>query len=156
MMLSSILTPADALPKSFSPYSLNLTNSRGFRSMEPLADPDSKCVWRIVGSGIKSSPLDSRYVKLIVTVLKEAGAAVESSYSGSAANATAYIIGARFRDGGLAGVTGDYWCGPRGVFLWGPLAVRYVAERLRLRISPRHEAILQRYHQTNNQTSKLH
>ena len=90
-------------------------------------------------------PLHSRNVERIVDALQEAGVTIESDWSASPANATAYKIRARFQDGDLVGVTGDYWGSARGVFVWGPLAVRYVAERLHLRIGPRYETILQRF-----------
>jgi hypothetical protein len=97
------------------------------------------------GKWITEPPRLSKNVKIIVTLLEEAGVAVEEGSSGSPANADAYMITARFRDGGLAGVTGNYFLYPRGVFVWGPLVVRYIAEKLNVRISRRHEAILERY-----------
>ena len=130
-MLSSILAPVDALPSSFAIYAI-------YPSGTPIAEPDAKCIWRIVGSGITKNPRLSKNVNIIVGV-------AESGWSGSPANAAAYMISARFRDGGLAGVTGNYFYSARGVFVWGPLVVRYIAEKLNVRISPRHEALLQRY-----------
>jgi hypothetical protein len=102
MMLSSILTPVDALPSSFAVYVI-------YRSGTPIVDPDAKCIWRIVGSGVTTSPRHSKNVNIIVTALEEAGVAVESASSGSPANASAYMITARFLDGGLSGVTGNYF-----------------------------------------------
>jgi hypothetical protein len=95
-------------------------------------------------SGVTEQPYRSKNVSLIVTALEEAGVVVESGASGSSANASAYMISARFLDGGLAGVTGNYFYYARGVFVWGPLFVRYIAEKINARISPRYEALLQR------------
>jgi hypothetical protein len=90
----------------------------------PIIDPDAKCIWRIVGSGITEQPRLSKNVNMIVIALEEAGVAVESRCSGSPANASSYMITARFRDGGLAGVTGNYFYSARGVFVLGSFSHR--------------------------------
>src|SRR6516164_4370345 len=46
------------------------------------------------------------------SLLKEGGVAIESRWSGSPANATAYMISARFRDGGLEPVRATSVQGP--------------------------------------------
>jgi hypothetical protein len=82
MMLSSILTPVDALPSSFAGYAI-------YPSGTPIVEPDAKCIWRIVGSGITKYPRLSKNVNTIATALEEAGVAVESGSTGSPANASA-------------------------------------------------------------------
>lgn len=138
--LSSLLRPVDALPSSFERYWAGSYLQGAIDYAQPIYDPDAKCVWRVVGSGVKTWAQLAPNVAKILKVLEERGVVIRNSSSGSpGGNADAYNIGARFLDGGLAGVTGNYWYEERGVFVWGPNAVNFLAEELGLRITPKSE-----------------
>ena len=137
--LSSLLTPTGRLPEFLRLYSIWERTKDGTKPI-PIYDPEARCVWRIVGSGIREIPADAPNTKKVLDVLLGEGIAPLTASSASAANASANIIGARFLDGGIAGVTGDYWYGERGVWIWGPELVRFVAGKLGLAITQRHEA----------------
>lgn len=90
--------------------------------------------WRIVGSG----PMSHRHspnVELVLSACRELGIRVRCHLTGSPANADANYLKARFLDGGIDGVTGNYWSSPRGVWVTGRKSVAVLALTMGLRVT---------------------
>lgn len=107
------------------------------RLLERVADvpwlcdlPASGDIYRIRGSGVTGDPEDAANTRRIVEQLEGSGIKVERRSSGSPGNADAYILRAAFLDGGLWGMTGNYWMAPRGVWIVGAKAADFVLRGL--------------------------
>ena len=120
---------------------LGKTFSRMFHR-PPGTEPDT---WRIRNSGVQSQPHTSEETSAVLEACESLGIGIEHRNFGSPANADSYKIHAVFLDGGLDGETGNYWFGPRGVWVRGPKAVLLIA--LQLGLSVRH-----RWYQENGLT----
>mgnify|MGYP001161952007 FL=1 len=95
--------------------------------------PDGQVRYRIAGSGSTSWATESPTTASIVAAITEAGIAVRNVSMGSAANCDSYHLDADFRDGGLHGITGNYWFAERGAWIHGDESVIWVARLLKLR-----------------------
>lgn len=95
--------------------------------------PSGQVRYRIAGSGSTSWATESPTTASIVAAVAEAGIAVRNVSMGSAANCDSYHLDADFRDGGLHGVTGNYWFEERGAWIHGDESVVWVARLLKLR-----------------------
>jgi hypothetical protein len=94
-------------------------------------DPNT---WRIRNSGVKSWPGTGRETRAVLEACKLLAIPVKEGGGGSAANASSYAVSATILDGGIEGQTGDYWYGPRGVWVRGPKAVLLLALQLGLSV----------------------
>jgi hypothetical protein len=90
--------------------------------------------WRIRRSGVRAHPFHCAATLAAAQALSDAGIDVYDRSSGSAANADAYFVEARFLDGGLYAETGEYWYGRRGAYIEGVRACYWVASLMGLKI----------------------
>lgn len=87
-------------------------------------------IYRIRGSGVTGQPEDAANTRRVVEQLEGCGIKVERRSDGSPGNADSYKLRAAFLDGGLWGMTGNYWMAPRGVWIVGSEAADFVIRSL--------------------------
>jgi len=82
--------------------------------------------WRIKHSGVRGVPTTALNTQRIVAALRGTDVKVREWSSASPANASAYHLSADFDDGGISGMTGNYFYGPRGIWVSGRQAISRV------------------------------
>lgn len=92
--------------------------------------------WRVRGSGVHTAPDDAPTTAAVFAACDALGISLAMTFSGGPCSADAYPVRATFLDGGLAGQTGNYLCGERGIVVVGPRAVLLLALVLGLRVLP--------------------
>jgi hypothetical protein len=140
-----ILRPDDAQspnPQKSSPTKAASTETNAvkpkFRNyFEKRIDPNTgEIKLRIRRSGVKGAPTTAASTLEIVAKLQAVGVVTREWTSSSPGNVSAYHLSADFEDGGLSGMTGPYFNGPRGVWISGERAITKVCELLEVNDRP--------------------
>jgi len=98
--------------------------------------------WRIKQSGVRGILITPHNTQRSVAALRGADVKVREWSSASPANASAYHLSADFDDGGLSGMTGNYFYGPHGIWVSGRQAILRVCFLLGIADSPADNAIM--------------
>ena len=92
--------------------------------------------WRIRSSGVNTRPDSVPTTAAVLDVCEGLGVMTEVFYSSGPCSANSYPVRATFLDGGVAGETGNYIGGKKGVIVTGVKAVLLLALSLGLRVRP--------------------
>ena len=90
--------------------------------------------WRVKGSGCKGPPERHPATQEVLRICWDAGLRLNTSNSGSPANASSFHRDCAFLGGGFHARTGNYWFGEKGAWIHGAHAVLFIALAMNLNV----------------------
>ena len=90
--------------------------------------------WRIRNSGVWGRPDNSAETFAIELACEALDIELKRTWSATPINPDSFRIEGQFLDGGISCMTGDYWYGEKGGWMFGPKCVLAICSELGLRV----------------------